>query len=126
MGYIRQVFQRLLPNLIKVSHLSENQVHPAYQFQKLLTDRQFKQFTEWIHKEFYISELQSFVNGIKRDLEAVFRACKYPYSNGVAEASVNKTKLIKRIMFGRNNLIPCRNRFYHENSRAIIRCHYTR
>lgn len=32
MGYIRQAFQRLLPNLIKVSHLSENQVHPAYQF----------------------------------------------------------------------------------------------
>ncbi|EEM19248.1 Transposase [Bacillus thuringiensis serovar tochigiensis BGSC 4Y1] len=29
MGYVKQVFQRLLPNLIKVSHLSENQV---YQF----------------------------------------------------------------------------------------------
>lgn len=32
MGYIKQAFQHLLPNLIKVSHLSKNQVHPAYQF----------------------------------------------------------------------------------------------
>ncbi|MRB61472.1 ISL3 family transposase, partial [Bacillus thuringiensis] len=44
------------------------------------------------------------------DWEAVFHACEYPYSNGVAEASVNKKKLIKRIMFGRNSFDTLRKK----------------
>lgn len=89
-----------------------------YQFQKILTYRQSKRFAEWIHQveQLYVPELKSFVNGIKRDFEAVFHACKYPYSNGVTEASANKTKLIKRIMFGRNSFDTLRKRFYCENS----------
>ncbi|MRB61664.1 hypothetical protein GH880_29885, partial [Bacillus thuringiensis] len=63
-----------------------------YQFQKILTDKQSKRFSEWVHQveHLSVSELKSFINGIKRDWEAVFHACEYPYSNGVAEASVNK------------------------------------
>ncbi|HDR6248527.1 TPA: transposase [Bacillus cereus] len=30
MDYVKQAFQRLLPNLIKVSYLSNNQVHTTY------------------------------------------------------------------------------------------------
>lgn len=83
-----------------------------YQFQEILTKRQTKRFAEWIHQveQLSVPELKSFINGIKRDWEAVFHACVYPYSNGVAEANVNKTKLIKRIMFGRNSFDTLRKK----------------
>ncbi|MEI4606026.1 hypothetical protein WAG19_30235, partial [Bacillus cereus] len=63
-----------------------------------------------------VPELNSFINGIKRDFEAVLHACKYSYNNGVAGASVNKAKLIKRIMFGRNGFDTLRKKFFCENS----------
>lgn len=50
-----------------------------------------------------IGEINSFINGIERDLLSVENAVKYEYSNGLAEGSVNKLKVIKRIMYGRCN-----------------------
>ena len=47
--------------------------------------------------------LQSFVEGISKDLTAVKNRIIYPYNNGLAEGSVNKIKSIKRIMYGRNS-----------------------
>ncbi|WP_242319030.1 transposase [Bacillus cereus group sp. BfR-BA-01349] len=56
-GYIKQAFQRLLPNLIKVSHLSENQVHPAYQFLTLQEKISLAQKNEKRkHPHFYACE----------------------------------------------------------------------
>ena len=37
------------------------------------------------------------------DIDAVKNAIKYKYNNGLAEGSVNKIKVIKRIMYGRNS-----------------------
>ena len=48
-----------------------------------------------------ISELKSFAQGIHRDLQAVKNSIIYPYSNGLAEGTVNKIKVIKRTMYGR-------------------------
>ena len=48
-----------------------------------------------------ISELNSFLTGVGRDLEAIKNAILFPYSNGLAEGTVNKIKVIKRIMYGR-------------------------
>ena len=48
-----------------------------------------------------IAEIKSFSEGIKLDYNAVKNAIELPYSNGLAEGSVNKIKVIKRIMFGR-------------------------
>lgn len=50
-----------------------------------------------------ISELQSYVDGLTNDLDAVKNAIKYDYNNGLAEGSVTKIKLIKRVMYGRNS-----------------------
>lgn len=50
-----------------------------------------------------LTELTSIVSGIRRDLRAVENAIIHTYNNGLAERSVNKLKLIKRIMYGRNN-----------------------
>ena len=52
-------------------------------------------------KKYKIPEMDSFINGIERDLEAVKNGIKYNYNNGLAEGSVNKIKVIKRIMYGR-------------------------
>lgn len=50
-----------------------------------------------------IPELQPFVKGILKDLIAVKNGILYPYNNGLAEGSVNKIKVIKRVMYGRNS-----------------------
>lgn len=41
------------------------------------------------------------LNGLKNDFVAVSNAFLYDYNNGLAEGSVNKTKVFKRIMYGR-------------------------
>lgn len=50
-----------------------------------------------------IPELQSFVEGVSKDLTAVKNGIIHAYNNGLAEGSVNKIKVIKRIMYGRNS-----------------------
>lgn len=48
-----------------------------------------------------ISEMKKFVNLIESDIDAVKNAIIYDYSNGVAEEFNNKTRVIKREMYGR-------------------------
>ena len=50
-----------------------------------------------------IDELDTYVNGLQADIAAVKNAICYKYNNGLAEGSVNKIKLTKRIMYGRNS-----------------------
>ena len=50
-----------------------------------------------------IDELDTYVNGLQADIAAVKNAVCYKYNNGLAEGSVNKIKLTKRIMYGRNS-----------------------
>ncbi len=56
-----------------------------------------------------IDELESFINGIKRDITAVKNAIRLDYNNGLAEGSVNKLKVVKRIMYGRNSFELLKN-----------------
>lgn len=60
---------------------------------------------QWLNKleKFDIPELQTYVNGVKKDIEAVKNGIAFAYNNGLAEGSVNKIKVIKRIMYGRNS-----------------------
>jgi len=59
----------------------------------------------WIEsaKKYDIPELQTFVEGLLKDLQAIKNGITYPYNNGIAEGSVNKIKVIKRIMYGRRS-----------------------
>lgn len=54
-------------------------------------------------KKHDIPELQSFVEGILKDSTAIKNEIIFPYNNGLAEGNVNKIKVIKRIMYGRNS-----------------------
>jgi len=66
-----------------------------------------------------IPEVNSFINGLKNDLIAVKNAIEMNYNNGLAEGSVNKLKVIKRIMYGRNNFELLRNKVLLLENRKI-------
>jgi len=50
-----------------------------------------------------IREIRGFALCIRKDKEAVIKACSTNYSNALLEGTVNKTKAIKRSMFNRAN-----------------------
>ena len=72
-------------------------------FKILLKSKCPKNLDTWLDKAstLNIGEINSFINGIKRDIDSVKNAILYDYNNGLAEGSVNKLKVIKRIMYGR-------------------------
>jgi len=48
--------------------------------------------------------LASFVNGLRRDLDAVRAALTHPWSSGQVEGQNTKVKAVKRQMYGRGNI----------------------
>lgn len=69
----------------------------------LLNNKSEHSLYMWFKKanKLNLSYINSFVTGCNNDMLAILNSIKYEYSNGVVEASVNKIKLIKRIMNGR-------------------------
>lgn len=74
-----------------------------WSFKTLLVSKDASLLEAWMiqAKDSGIREINSFVEGVRRDLDAVKNAIILPESNGLAEGSVNKLKVIKRIMYGR-------------------------
>lgn len=88
-------------------------------FRKLLKSKSISEFTDWLSyaSSLNISEINSFINGLKRDIDAVTNAILYEYNNGLAEGKVNKLKVTKRIMYGRNSFEMLRKKILRlENS----------
>lgn len=83
------------------------EIEPIYRmvkmFKQLLFSKRTEQLDAWLIeiRAFNIEELNSFITGIETDLAAVKNAITYHYSNGLAEGTINKIKVIKRIMYGR-------------------------
>lgn len=67
-----------------------------------------------------IKELDSFVNGIERDKDAIKNAIQFDYNNGFAEGSANKLKVIKRIMYGRNSFELLKSKLLRFKSKRKI------
>ena len=72
-------------------------------FKEILFSKNVSELERWMGdaEDLDIDEVTSFVGGIKRDRTAVENAIKFEFSNGLAEGSVNKLKVTKRIMYGR-------------------------
>jgi len=72
-------------------------------FRAILKSKKVEKLYKWIYEanELGINEINSFINGITRDLKAVENAIRYDYNNGLAEGKINKVKVTKRIMYGR-------------------------
>lgn len=84
------------PTLAQVYHIVRS-------FKELMFAKRADDLDAWMEsaKILGVDEINSFLNGISRDIEAVKNAIAFDYNNGLAEGSVNKIKLYKRIMFGR-------------------------
>lgn len=54
---------------------------------------------DWINtvQKYDIPELQTFINGIKKDLPAIKNGIIYPYNNALAEGSVNKSYKVNNV-----------------------------
>ena len=81
-------------------------------FKETLFSKREAKLDRWINAalSLNIDEINSFIGGINRDIDAVRNAITYAFNNGLAEGSVNKLKVIKRIMYGRCNFILLRTK----------------
>ena len=72
-------------------------------FKEIVFSKKPRKLAKWIRdaKKINVKELTSFVTLIESDIDAVKNAIKYDYSNGLTEGFNNKTKVIKRVMYGR-------------------------
>lgn len=84
--------------------LIKNLMELMYEFKNILLKiKSEKALSTWFNKAENINLecINRFIKGCNNDMPAIVNSIKYQYSNGVVEASVNKIKLIKRIMHGR-------------------------
>ncbi len=90
-------------------------------FKKIMFSKKPEKLIFWIQsvEALEINELNTFVNGLKNDITAVKNAIALEYNNGLAEGSVNKIKVIKRIMYGRNKFDLLRNKVLLLEARKI-------
>lgn len=114
-----QLIKLLYKPIIEVKGLSTenlnkvNEKYPRYkeiidlvcEFRAILKSKAITAFNKWIDQASSLNNkyINSFISGIARDITAVKNAIMYDYNNGLAEGSVNKLKVIKRIMYGRNS-----------------------
>jgi len=84
----------------------------VWEFKAVLDSKDEGALNSWIGKakSLGIEELSSFIEGLTRDPDAVRMAVVSPYSNGLAEGSINKLKLIKRVMYGRCSFDTLKNK----------------
>ena len=110
----------------KVKGITESQVervipeHPAVgvlydivrSFKELAFAKRVDEIGAWMRTatQFGIDEIDAFINSVNADLDAVKNAIRYEYNNGLAEGSVNKIKVIKRVMYGRCSFGLLRNK----------------
>jgi hypothetical protein len=136
-GFVeRQLLIKLLYKPLKQVNISKEQVDAVtdkypdvgrifeivHSFKDILFSKKAEQLDKWLEsaEALGMEEIKSFVNGTKRDIDAVKNAIMYGYNNGLAEGSVNKLKVIKRIMYGRNNFNLLRNKLLRLENRRIF------
>ncbi|MFC7585762.1 transposase [Nonomuraea antimicrobica] len=75
------------------------------QFAEMMTHRHGQNLEAWMTAVLGddLPELHSFVAGLRRDQDAVNAGLTLPYSSGPVEGHVNRTKMLKRQMYGRAN-----------------------
>lgn len=123
----RSILLKALYNPVeKIKNLSSEQLEKVYDkypmfktiidlvnsFKSVLKCKRVESLDKWIEDATLLEnkEVLSFINGITRDIIAVKNAIQYDYNNGLAEGSVNKLKVIKRIMYGRCSFEMLRNK----------------
>jgi len=107
-GLTEQLYERFQTHYTKEKSI----IDLIAEFKDMLKTQAVDNLEPWLNKAQNIGsdEINSFVNGIQRDKEAVINAIVFPYSNGLAEGKINKLKTIKRVMYGRCGFDTLRNK----------------
>ena len=73
------------------------------EFKTVLKSKQPKRLLDWMEDVLALNiiELNRFLAGLKNDIDAILNAVEHAFNNGLAEGTVNKIKVIKRIMYRR-------------------------
>ena len=100
---VKSITQEQLSAVFATYPLAETVYALVEEFKTLMRSNEPTHLFNWMEAatKHGIAEIDAFVAGLRRDLDAVVNAILVKYSNGLAEGSVNKLKLIKRIMYGR-------------------------
>lgn len=102
---VKKISQKQLDRVIE-RHPLIDEVHDIVKtFKETLFSKKPEELEKWMEdaERLKIEKIDSFVNGLRRDIDAVKKAIELDYNNGLAEGSVNKLKVVKRIMYGRNS-----------------------
>ena len=88
---------------LKQNEEFSNLIDILKEFKVILFAKDPSKLGPWIDKAkaLNILELTKFTNLVESDIDAVKNAIIYDYSNGLTEGINNKTKVIKREMYGR-------------------------
>lgn len=99
----------MFPQLIQLDEL-------VHSFRELFREKVPENLTEWIeqYRQCNFPLVQSFVEGIRQDLNAVQASIEEPWSNGPMEGQINRLKTIKRMMYGRAGFHVLRNRVLYQ------------
>ena len=95
-------------------------------FRTIFKNKATSKINNWIQWASYLNNryINSFINGLTRDITAVKNAITYDYNNGLAEGSVNKLKVVKRIMYGRNSFDMLYKKILWLEKRRAINLHW--
>ncbi|OCZ49751.1 transposase [Dehalobacter sp. TeCB1] len=102
---VKGITQKQYEAVIKKYPILGNAYQMLHQFHALVFSKKVDELESWISEteKMDIAEVKSYLTGLRKDLVAVKNSIIYPYNNGLAEGSVNKLKIVKRIMYGRNS-----------------------
>lgn len=105
MDRVKEITQVQLDKVIEKYPVIGSIYDAVQSFKQTLFSKKQEELEKWMSEveKMNIAEINSFINGIRRDLDAVKKAIEMDYNNGLAEGSVNKLKVVKRIMFGRSS-----------------------
>ena len=118
---VKAISPEQVENVVEKYPLVGTLIRLVWRFKEILQSGEKELLHTWISEAaaLELNELTSFLNGIKKDIDAVENACTLPYNNGLAEGSINKLKTIKRIMYGRNSFELLRNKLLLLESRKF-------
>lgn len=102
---VKEITQVQLDKIIEKYPIIGSIYDTVQSFKQTLFSKNPEEIEKWMSEaaKLNVAEINSFINGIRRDIDAVKKAIEMDYNNGLAEGSINKLKVVKRIMFGRNS-----------------------
>jgi len=100
---VKGITQTQLDAVIAACPVAGNIYSLVNEFKELFKQQKPCMLFLWMKKASMLDlpEINAFISGLQTDIEAVKNAVTTDYSNGLAEGSINKLKLIKRTMYGR-------------------------